>query len=132
VRFFDIYNGKTSEITGIRDAIKGGIARWGRQYLSLPGVDQTGIHHLCAMGERSGKIACAKVTVVWGSGSAVDDPYKGVAGDEYKGVATDTTSAPTPTTAAPTTTQAPAPSTTTAPFSAPSSGGGGFAPPVAG
>ncbi len=148
VRFFDIYKGKTSEITGIRDAIKGGIARWSREYLSMPGVDQTGIHHLCAMGERSGKIACVKINVVWGSGTAVDDSYTGVAGDQYKGVTTDTqptatvtttpaapattVAATAPVTAAPTTTRAPAPSTTSAPFSAPSSGGGSFAPPVAG
>lgn len=148
VRFFDIYKGKTSEITGIRDAIKGGITRWSREYLSMPGVDQTGIHHLCAMGERSGKIACVKINVVWGSGTAVDDSYTGVAGDQYKGVTTDTQPAATvtttpaapattvaataPVTAAPTTTRAPAPSTTSAPFSAPSSGGGSFAPPVAG
>lgn len=153
VRFFDIYKGKTSEIIGIRDAIKGGIARWSREYLSMPGVDPTGIHHLCAMGERSGKLACVKVTVVWGSGTAVDDSYNGVAGDQYKGVATDTqppttSAAPsvtTPSTAAPniapTTTPSTAPpattssssSTTSAPFSAPSSGGGGsFGPPVAG
>lgn len=150
VRFFDIYKGKTSEIIGIRDAIKGGIARWSREYLSMPGVDQTGIHHLCAMGERSGKIACVKINVVWGSGgTAVDDSYTGVAGDQYKGVTTDTPSATTapaapattapavpattPTTAAPTTTRATSPATTSAPFSAPSSGGGGsFAPPVAG
>jgi hypothetical protein len=154
VRFFDIYKGKTSEITGIRDAIKGGIAHWSREYLSLPGVDQTGIHHLCAMGERSGKIACVKVNVVWGSGTAVDDSYTGVAGDQYKGVATETppaatvtttpatpatTATTTPpvtvapvTTQAPVTTPAPTSSTTSAPFSAPSAGGGGsFAPPVA-
>ena len=149
VRFFDIYKGKTSEIIGVRDSIRGGIARWGREYLSMPGVDQTGVHHLCAMGERSGKLACVKINVVWGSGTAVDDSYKGVAGDQYKGVTTDTqpattigtttpaapatTVAPTtPATAAPTTTRAPSPATTSAPFSAPSSGGSGFAPPVAG
>lgn len=132
VRFFDIYQGKTSEITGIRDSIKGGIARWSRAYLSLPGVDQTGIHHLCAMGERSGKLACVKVTVVWGSGSAENDSYGGVGGDTYGGVVTATTvatPAPAPTTTTP---GATAPTTTVAGGFAPPSAGGGFGAPVAG
>jgi hypothetical protein len=133
VRFFDLYKGDTDEITGIRDSIKGGIARWSRQYLSLPGVDQTGVHHLCAMGERSGKLACVKVTVVWGSGSAPNDSYNGVGGDTYGGVVAVTTIAPpvaSPTT--PTTTAAPAPSTTVASGFAPPNAGGGFSAPVAG
>ncbi|MFZ9697143.1 MAG: hypothetical protein ACO3C5_05850 [Ilumatobacteraceae bacterium] len=124
VRFFDIYKGKTSEITGVRDTIKGGIARWGREYLSMPGVDPTGVHHLCALGERSGKLACAKVTVVWGKGSAIDDSYGGVAGgDSYKGVES------TPTTPAPTTTPVPATSTTLASGFAPPAADGGFSTP---
>lgn len=126
VRFFDIYKGKTSEMIGIQDTIKGGIARWSREYLSMPGVDPTGIHHLCVMGERSGKLACVKVTVVWGSGTGADDSYGGVAGDEYKGVTTDsqptTTVVPIPTTAS---TVAPVPST-------PPTTSGGYSPPVAG
>lgn len=124
VRFFDIYKGKTSEITGIRDTIKGGIARWGREYLSMPGVDPTGVHHLCAMGERSGKLACAKVNVVWGKGSATGDSYGGVAGDDsYKGVES------TPTTATPAT-PAPSPATTTVPVTS-TTVANGFAPPAA-
>lgn len=130
VRFFDLYKGDTDEITGIRDSIKGGIARWSRQYLSLPGVDQTGVHHLCAMGERSGKLACAKVTVVWGSGSAPDEAYRGVGGDTYGGVVAVTTTAPP--VASPTTTNPPAPSTTVASGFAPPSAGDGFSAPVAG
>jgi len=67
VRYFDIYKGRTSEMTGVGETIKGGIARWKREWLSMPGVDPTGDHHLCAMGERTGRIACVKVVVAWTS-----------------------------------------------------------------
>jgi len=133
VRFFDIYKGKTSEMIGVQSTIKGGIARWGRTYLSMPGVDQTGVHHLCAMGERSRRLACVKITVVWGSGSAVDDSYGGVAGDDYKGVTTETKPTTSSTTAPQATvTSLPAATTTTnTAYSAPSAGEG-FSAPVAG
>lgn len=133
VRFFDVYKGKTSEMTGIRETIKGGVARWSREYLSLPGVDPTGIHHLCALGERSGKLACVKVEVIWGSGSATEDSYGGVGGDTYNGVGGEgSNSSPTTTVSAPTTTAKPPTSTTVAGGFAPPTADGGFSAPSSG
>lgn len=121
VRFFDIYKARTSEMTGVQNTLKGGIARWSREYLSLPGVDPTGTHHLCGMGERTGKIACVRIEVIWGGSGKSDDSYGGVAA-----YPTSTTIASTPAT-----TTAPATTTTVGGFTPPKSDGG-FSAPSAG
>lgn len=65
IRFFDLHNGHVSELTGGKFANRKGAITWSREFMKIIGIDETGVHDLCALGEGSGKVACARVTVSW-------------------------------------------------------------------
>jgi len=65
IRFFDLHNGHVSELVGGKWATGKGSITWTREFMKIIGIDETGVHDLCALGEGSGKVACARVTVSW-------------------------------------------------------------------
>lgn len=65
IRFFDLHNGHVAELAGEKFATRRGSITWSREFMKIIGIDETGIHDLCALGEKSGKVACTRVTVTW-------------------------------------------------------------------